>query len=117
MGHPLGPGRSGSGADGDNDQSSKPTTAARIAPVTKMGEVKEDIMKTGGIGGDATADDVVTRLATTDLNTTSQSFILAGRPRAAFSSRIPQYARPLKGETLITAQETYLARGSPKGAL
>jgi len=68
MGHPLGPGRSGAWADGDNDQSSKPTTAAKIPPATTIGELKEDIVKTGGTGGDATAD-VVSHLATTDLNT------------------------------------------------
>ena len=71
MGHPRGPGRSGSGPDGDNNQSIKPMVVAKIAPATKMGELKEDIPKTRGIGGDVTEEGVVTRtrLATTDLNT------------------------------------------------
>ena len=71
MGHPRGPGRSGSDPDGDNNQSIKPMVVAKIAPAMKMGELKEDIPKTRGIGGDVTAGGVVTRtrLATTDLNT------------------------------------------------
>ena len=69
MGHPLGPGRSGSGADGDNNQSARPMAAAETAPATTMGELKEDIVKTSGIGGGATTDAAMTGLATTDLNT------------------------------------------------
>jgi len=65
MGHPLGPGRSGSGVGGVTDQAIKPTMAARITPVTKRGELKKDILKTGR---KATVDDVETHPAT-DLNT------------------------------------------------
>ena len=63
MGHPRGPGRSGSGVGGVTDQAIKPTMVARITPVMKKGELKKDILKTAGEDGDATADDVVTRLA------------------------------------------------------
>jgi len=60
MGHPLGPGRSGSWVVGVTDQAIKPTMmVAGRTPVTKRGELKKDILKTGGKGGNATADDVV----------------------------------------------------------
>ena len=60
MGHPLGPGRSGFWVGGVTDQAIKPTMmAAKRKPVTKRGELKKDILKTGGKGGNATADDVV----------------------------------------------------------
>jgi len=45
MGHPLGPGRPGSGVGGVTDQAIKPTMAARITPATKRGALRKDILR------------------------------------------------------------------------
>jgi len=48
MGHPLGPGRSGSAVGGITEKKTKPTTALRITPIMERGELMKDILKTGG---------------------------------------------------------------------